>query len=96
MVCFALFFPKFLGFLGGGGGQFSHSHLESWHTIHGASVTNTVITARSSQSILCIKTRSRGTSLGVQWLRLPFPMQGVLVQSVVGELKSHMSCGQKN
>ena len=34
-----------------------------------------------------------GTSLVVQWLRLP--VQGVWVRSLVGELKSHMSGGQK-
>ena len=32
----------------------------------------------------------------VQWLRLCLPVQGVWVWSLVGELKSHMPCGQKN
>ena len=36
-----------------------------------------------------------GTSLAVQWLRLPLPMQGVWVWSLVGELRSHMPHGQK-
>ena len=36
-----------------------------------------------------------GTSLAVQWLRLCLPMQGILVQSLAGELRSHMPCGQK-
>ena len=36
-----------------------------------------------------------GTSLAVQWLRLPLPLQRVWVQSLVRELKSHMSQGQK-
>ena len=36
-----------------------------------------------------------GTSLAVQWLRLRLPMQGVQVQSLVGERRSHMPCGQK-
>ena len=36
-----------------------------------------------------------GTSLAVQWLGLHLPMQGVLIQSLVGELRSHMACGQK-
>ena len=31
----------------------------------------------------------------IQWLRLHLPMQGVWVQSLVGELRSHMSLGQK-
>ena len=31
----------------------------------------------------------------VQWLRLPLPMEGVQVQSLVGELRSHMSQDQK-
>ena len=35
-------------------------------------------------------------SLAVQWLRLCFPVQGVRVRSLVGELRSHMlwGCGQ--
>ena len=37
-----------------------------------------------------------GTSLAVQWLRLCLPMQGVRVQSLVGELRSHRPRGQKN
>ena len=37
-----------------------------------------------------------GTSLAVQWLRLRLPMQGVRVQSLVGDLVgSHMPRGQK-
>ena len=36
------------------------------------------------------------TSLAVQWLRLHFPVQGVQVQSLVGELRFHMPLGQKN
>ena len=34
-----------------------------------------------------------GTFLAVQWLRLYLPMQGVRVQSMVGELRSHMPLG---
>ena len=36
-----------------------------------------------------------GTSLAVQWLRLCLPVQGVWVQSLVGELRSHMPHSQK-
>jgi len=36
-----------------------------------------------------------GTSLAVQWLRLHLPMQGVWVQSLVRELRSHMPEKQK-
>ena len=36
-----------------------------------------------------------GTSLGVQWLRLHLPMHGMQVQSLVGQLRSHMPWGQK-
>ena len=36
-----------------------------------------------------------GTSLVVQWLKLSFPVQEVWVQSLLGELRSHMPCGQK-
>ena len=37
-----------------------------------------------------------GTSLAVQWLGLCLPMQGVQVWSLVGELRSHISRGQKS
>ena len=37
-----------------------------------------------------------GTSLAVQWLRLRLPMQGVQVQSLVRELRSHIPRGKKN
>ena len=39
---------------------------------------------------------NRGTSLAVQWLRLCLPIQGVQVQSLVREPRSHMPCSQKN
>ena len=32
----------------------------------------------------------------VQWLRIHLPVQGVRVWSLVGELRSHTPCGQKN
>ena len=35
-----------------------------------------------------------GASLVVQWLGLCLPMQGVQVQSLVGEMGSHMPHGQ--
>ena len=38
---------------------------------------------------------SRGISLVVQWLRLCLPMQGMRVQSLVGELRSHKPQGHK-
>ena len=36
-----------------------------------------------------------GTSLAVQWLKLHPPMQGVWVQSLVEEVRSHVPHGQK-
>ena len=36
-----------------------------------------------------------GTSLVVRWLRLYLPMQGLWVQSLVAELRSHVSPSQK-
>ena len=36
-----------------------------------------------------------GTSLAVQWLELHLPMQGVWIQSLVRELRSHIPRGQK-
>ena len=35
------------------------------------------------------------TSLVIQWLELCLPLQGVQVQSLVGEPRSHMPCRQK-
>ena len=35
-----------------------------------------------------------GTSLAAQWIRLCLPMPGVWIQSLVGELTSHISRGQ--
>ena len=37
-----------------------------------------------------------GTSLVAQWLKLHLPMHGVLVQSLVGDLRSHRPRGQKS
>ena len=42
-----------------------------------------------------LKLHEVGTSLGVQWLRLHLPMQGVLVQFLVRELRANMRCSQK-
>ena len=38
---------------------------------------------------------NEGTSLVVQGLTFHLPLQGVKVQSLVGELRSHMPFGQK-
>ena len=38
---------------------------------------------------------THGTSLMVQWLRLPIPMQGVWVQSLAGGAKIPHATGQK-
>ena len=46
---------------------------------------------KSKLTSLDIKEKStRGTSMVVQWLRLRFPMQGVWVKLLVGELGSHI------
>ena len=37
----------------------------------------------------------RGTSLVVQGLRIHLSMQDLQVQSLVGELRSHIPCGQR-
>ena len=34
-----------------------------------------------------------GTSMEVQWLRICLPMQGTRLESLVGELRSHMPQG---
>ena len=43
-----------------------------------------------------LETICRGTSPVDQWLRLHLPMQGVQVQFLARELRSHMACGQTN
>ena len=43
-----------------------------------------------------IKSKSSGTSLVIQWLRLHLPMQQVWVQSLVGELITHVSWPRNN
>ena len=43
----------------------------------------------------CFKTTRLGTSLEVWWLRLCLPVQRVRVQSLFGELRSHMHHDQK-
>lgn len=37
-----------------------------------------------------------GTVLVVQWLRFQLPMQGMQIQSLVGEVRYHIPCGHKN
>ena len=37
-----------------------------------------------------------GTSLAVWWLRLRLPMQGLWVQSLIEEIRSHKPCSRKN
>ena len=44
---------------------------------------------------MAIIKKSTGNSLVVQWLRLHFPMHQGRVQSLVGDLRSHMPRGQK-
>ena len=38
----------------------------------------------------CSKNLMDGTSLMVQWLRIPIAMLGTKIQFLVGELRSHM------
>ena len=45
--------------------------------------------------LLYIEKVSGGTFMVVQRLTLHFPMQGIRVQSLVRELRSHMPCSQK-
>ena len=40
-----------------------------------------------------ILTQMLGTPLAIQWLSLCAPLQTAHIQSLVGELRSHMSCG---
>ena len=51
--------------------------------------------SRMNRNPLDEMAKSEGTSLVIQWLRPPFPMQGMWVGSLVGELRSHMSQGPK-
>ena len=56
--------------------------LNEWKHIH----------VHGLETIL-LKYQYSRTSLVVQWLRIRLPMQGMRVQSLVGELRSHMSWG---
>ena len=42
---------------------------------------------------MCPEDFGLGTSLAVQWLRIPLPMQGMWVRSLIWELRSHMQVG---
>ena len=59
-----------------------HGVTESWTQLAGWKITTTTI-------------RFRDTSLVIQCLRLCLPMQGVRLQSLVWELRSHMPHGKK-
>ena len=48
----------------------------------------------SNSDIFCLQ--CLGSPMAVQWLRLLLPMQRVQVQFLVGELRPHMTCRQKN
>ena len=54
-----------------------------------SSVNDSIVSKTYSQNMLI------GTSLVVWWLRLHLPMPEAQVQPLVGELRSHMLCGQK-
>ena len=45
---------------------------------------------------LCLWRKNEGTSQTDQWASLHLPVQGLWVQSLVRELRSHMPCGQRN
>ena len=62
-------------------------------TVHGVARVGYDLMTKQQQSRM--KNIPGGTSLVVQWLRPHLPMQGMKVQSLVGELRSHMPRGQK-
>ena len=45
--------------------------------------------------LICYENACQGTFLMIEWLRLHLPMQRVWVQSLFGEVRSHMPWGQK-
>ena len=53
------------------------------------------VAASSGQEFSTQSLVGQGTSLVVQWLRPCLPMQGLWVQSLVRELRSHMPCMPK-
>ena len=66
-------------------------HLSS----HGMGLPSPKNSFSNTLSPFPIKDKSLGVSLVGQWLRPCLPMQGVQVQPLVGELRSHMPFGQK-
>ena len=82
-------------------GVLTHWHWSSAHgrkfTARGSSLQATSGVGWASMGRVPTASEfSRGTSLVVQWLRIHPPMQGVRVQSLVGELRSHKTQGQKS
>ena len=83
-----------------------HYHSLSMFLFLGQNVSGLAIcslsqTQMSLLSLICLngkqhlETICHGTSLVDQWLRLHLPMQGVQVQFLAREIRSHMACGQK-
>ena len=63
------------------------------HVLSAVCVFHHCFLTRASASGFLQKRRGIQTSLMVQWLRIHLPMQGMWVQSLVVELRSHMQWG---
>ena len=61
--------------------------MGSGYSLHFSSTAET--------NFILLRNLFMGTSLVVQWSRSMLPMQGAWVRSLVGELRSHVLCGQK-
>ena len=71
------------------------SYAESKLCLSLAMWPGTIYSTTLSFNFFIFKLGMIKTSLVVQCLRLCFPVQRVWIQSLIGELRSHMSCGQK-
>ena len=58
-----------------------------WCSLHFSSIAKT--------NFILLRNLFMGTSLAVQWSRSMLTMQGAWVRFLVGELRSHVLCGQK-
>ena len=63
-------------------------------TVHRVAKSRTQLKRFSTHFISALK-NGAGNTLAAQWLKLCLQMQGVWIQSLIGELRSHMHQSKK-